>query len=151
MNVRRACLGLILSFIAAPAFAAAPAACLPTLEQGWIRAAPPGATALAGYGVLKNGCSEPFIVADVRAPDFAMAMIHETTVEKGMSRMRPARGLVAPARGRLDFAPGGNHMMLMHPKRAMKDGDRVKVEIVLKDGRRVPAVLVVRREAPVAR
>jgi periplasmic copper chaperone A len=148
MNVRRACLGLILSFIAAPAFAAAPAACLPTLEQGWIRAAPPGATALAGYGVLKNACGEPFIVADVRAPDFAMAMIHETRVENGISRMRHARSLVAPARGRLAFAPGGNHMMLMHPKRALKEGDRVKVEIVLKDGRRLPAILVVRREAP---
>jgi copper(I)-binding protein len=151
MNVRRACLGLILSIVAAPAFAAAPAACLPTLEQGWIRAAPPGATALAGYGVLVNACGEPFIVADVRAADFAMAMIHETTVENGVSRMRHARGLVAPARGRLAFTPGGNHMMLMHPKRALKEGNRVKVEIVLKDGRRLPAVLVVRREAPASR
>ena len=148
MNVRRACLGLILSFVAAPVLAAAPAACLPTLEQGWIRAAPPGATALAGYGVLKNDCGEPFIVADVRASDFAMAMIHETTVENGMSRMRHAKGLVAPARGRLVLAPGGNHMMLMHPKRAMKEGDRVRVEIVFKGGRRLPAVLTVRREAP---
>ena len=148
MNVRRACLGLILSIVAAPAIAAAPPACLPTLEQGWIRAAPPGATALAGYGVLKNACGEPFIVADVRASDFAMAMIHETTVENGMSRMRHAKGLVAPARGSLAFAPGGNHMMLMHPKRVLKEGDRVKVEIVLRDGRRLPATLVVRREAP---
>lgn len=140
----------MLVWLASPAFAAAPA-CLPTLEQGWIRAAPPGATALAGYGELRNTCAEPFLVADVRAPDFAMAMVHETTVENGMSRMRGARNLVAPARGRLVFAPGGSHMMLMHPKRALKEGDRVKVEIVLKDGRRVPAMLVVRREPPPAR
>jgi copper(I)-binding protein len=80
-----------------------------------------------------------------------MAMVHETTVESGMSRMRHAKALVAPARGSLVFAPGGNHMMLMHPKRKLAEGDRVKVDIVLKDGRRLPTVLVVRREAPASR
>ena len=147
MNVRLALSGLLLAFAAMPPAAAAPS-CLPVLEQGWIRAAPPGATALAGYGTLRNACGEPFLVKDVKAKDFAMAMIHQTTVESGMSRMRSARNLVVPARGRLVFAPGGNHMMLMHPERAIREGDRVRVEIVLKDGRRIPAVLVVRREAP---
>lgn len=147
MNARQAVSGLLLALAAAPAFAAAPA-CLPVLEGGWIRAAPPGSTALAGYGTLRNACREPFLVKDVAAKDFAMAMIHQTTVESGMSRMRAARDLVVPARGRLVFAPGGNHLMLMHPERALREGDRVRVEIVLKDGRRVPALLVVRREAP---
>jgi periplasmic copper chaperone A len=150
MNVRRACLGLILCFLAAPAFAAAPAPCL-FFEQGWIRAAPPGATALAGYGVLRNACNEAFRVTDARAADFAMAMIHQTTVENGTSRMRHARNLVVPVQGRLVFAPGGHHMMLMHPKRALKEGDRVRIELVFDNGGRLPATLVVRREAPARR
>jgi len=146
MNVRDALSGLLFALAATPAFATAPA-CLPVLEDGWVRAAPPGATALAGYGTLRNACGEPFVVKDVRAADFAMAMVHQTVVENGVSRMRMARALVVPARGSLAFAPGGNHMMLMHPRRAIREGDRVRVEIVLKDGRRVPATLVVRREA----
>ena len=147
MNVRRALSGLLLTLAAIPAVAAEPA-CLPVLEGGWIRAAPPGATALAGYGTLRNRCAVAFSVRDVKAPDFAMAMVHQTVVESGMSRMRLARDLRAPARGTLEFAPGGSHMMLMHPKRAIREGDRVRVEIVLEGGRRVPATLVVRREAP---
>ena len=132
---------------AAPARAATPA-CAPVLEGGWIRAAPPGATAMAGYGILRNACRLPVGVRDVRAPDFAMAMIHRTTVENGMSRMRPARDLVVPAGGAITFAPGGTHMMLMHPRQAIREGDRLRVEVVLTDGRRVPAMLDVRRDAP---
>ena len=147
MNARLALSGLLLAFVALPAFAGAPAPCL-FFDDGWIRAAPPGTTALAGYGRLRNACGEPFLVKDVKAPDFAMAMVHQTTVVSGMSRMRAARELVVPARGELVFAPGGNHMMLMHPKRAIKVGDRVRIELVFENGRRMPATLAVRREAP---
>lgn len=149
MNVRLALSGLLLLLAAGASHAATPS-CRPVLEEGWIRAAPPGATALAGYGRLRNGCNRAFVVTDVRAKDFAMAMIHETSVENGVSRMRHAGRLAVPAGGVLEFAPGGTHMMLMHPRRNLKEGDRVRVELVLADGQRIPADLPVRR-APAAR
>jgi len=123
-------------------------ACVPVLEAGWIRAAPPGTTALAGYAVLRNGCKAPAQVRDVKSPAFAMGMIHETRIENGISRMRQARSLSAPAGGELRFEPGGTHLMLMHPRRNLKEGDRVPVELLLEGGTRVSAEFEVRREAP---
>lgn len=141
-------LGLALIF-GSGAVAAAPA-CLPKFEQAWIRSAPPGTTALAAYGRLRNDCAKPFVVEDVSSTDFAMGMIHETRVEKGVSQMRPAQNLVVPARGSLVFAPGGRHMMLMHPTRQLKDGDRVWLEVTLAGGARLRARFEVRRDAPAA-
>src|SRR6185436_16197132 len=38
------------------------------VERAWIRAAPPGATTLAGYAVLHNGGDEPVIVHGASSP-----------------------------------------------------------------------------------
>ncbi len=141
-------LGLPLIF-GSGAVAAAPT-CLPKFEQAWIRSAPPGTTALAAYGRLRNDCAKPFVVKDVASKDFAMAMIHETRVEAGVSQMRPADSLSVPARGSLEFAPGGRHIMLMHPMRELKPGERVWLEVSLSNGSRVRAQFEVRREAPPA-
>ena len=141
-------LGLSLIF-GSGAVVAAPA-CLPQFQQGWIRAAPPGTTALAAYGRLRNTCPKAFVLKDVASKDFAMAMVHETRVEKGLSQMRAADELSIPARGQLDFAPGGRHIMLMHPVRELKVGDKVWLEITLAGGTRIRARFEVRREAPAA-
>ena len=70
---------------------------------------------LAAYATLRNTCTKAVAVADVSGADFGMAMIHVTTVEKGMSRMRAMGALTIPARGEAVLAPGGSHIMLMQP------------------------------------
>ncbi len=150
MNARSFILGLLL-LTGASAAVAKPADCAPVVEQAWIRAAPPGATALAGYAMLRNPCAKPFVVTDVSSPDFVMGMIHETVVEQGISRMRHAKSLTLPARGALNFEPGGKHMMLMHPRRMLKEGDRVRLVLKLTNGQRINVDAVVQREPPARR
>jgi hypothetical protein len=140
-------MGLLLLSASSAAVAAAPA-CKPVLAKGWIRAAPPGATMLAGYAELRNDCPNPVVVTDVKGRDFMMAMVHETKVENGVSRMRHAKTSPLAARGVLRFEPGGRHLMLMHPRRALPEGTVVRLELVLADGRRIPADFTVRRDAP---
>ncbi len=147
MNARSLVMGLFLLGCASAAVAATPA-CTPVIEKAWIRAAPPGATALAGYAVVRNPCAAPVVVADASSGDFVMGMIHETLVENGVSRMRHAGSLPLPARGELRFEPGGRHLMLMHPKRQLKLGDKVAVSLKLADGRRVRGDFVVSKDAP---
>lgn len=147
MNAPSFIVGLLL-LAGASAAVAKPATCMPVAEQAWIRAAPPSATALAGYAVLRNPCGRPFAIRDVSSPVFAMGMIHETIVDKGVSRMRHAKSLPLPARGMLKFEPGGKHMMLMHPRRVLKEGDRVRLVLKLANGQKLDIDAVVRREAP---
>jgi copper(I)-binding protein len=146
MNVMRLLMGLLLVLPASAAVGAE--VCAPTIEAPWIRAAPPGATTLAGYLVLRNGCTAPVTVTGVESLDFGMPMIHRSVDAGGVSRMRDAGTLVVPAGGALVFAPGGLHLMLMGPKRTFADGDTARVRLVLADGRRVFAAFPVRRTAP---
>lgn len=122
--------------------------CTPSIESAWVRAAPPGAPSLAGYLVLKNRCAAAVEVVGVESLDFAAPMIHRTESKGGMNRMRPATDMKVAAGGELRFEPGGLHLMLMRPAKVFKDGDQVRLRLVLADGRRMFAEVPVRREAP---
>jgi hypothetical protein len=122
--------------------------CLPTVEAAWVRTPPPGASTLAGYAVVFNGCARPVAIVGAEADDFGMAMLHRTVEEGGMSRMRDAAELPVAPGERVAFAPGGAHVMLMGPKRTLADGARTRIRFRLADGRTVAAEFVVRREAP---
>ena len=149
MNASRLLLGLAL-FASASAAVASPeaAACLPKLSKGWIRAAPPGATMLAGYATLRNDCKAAVVLTGARSPDFMMAQVHESRIENGSSRMEHVKRVPIAAGASFELAPGKHHLMLMHPRRALPEGAIVKIELLLADGRRVPAELTVRKEPP---
>ena len=132
----------------ASAAVAAPPSCLPKVEKAWIRAAPPGATMLAGYAQLRNDCKAAFVLTGAKSPDFVMVQVHESRIENGTSRMLHARRTPLPAGASFDLAPGRHHLMLMHPKRALPEGTVVKLELLLADGRKIPADFTVRKEAP---
>ena len=147
-NARAFAAGLLLLAPASAAVAAAAPACAPRFEQGWVRAAPPGATVLSGYGLLRNDCGAPVVLAGARSHDFMMAMVHETKVDNGVSTMRHVKASPLAAHGVLRFEPNGRHLMLMHPRKALPVGTVVTLELELSDGRRIPAELTVAREAP---
>jgi copper(I)-binding protein len=138
--------GLVMAVAASAAVGAE--TCAPTIEKAWVRAAPPGASSLAGYLVLRNGCDAAVAVTGVESLDFGMPMIHRSVDEGGVARMRDAGTLAIPAGGELHFAPGGLHLMLMSPHRAFAEGDVVRIRLVLADGRRLFAEFPVRRTAP---
>lgn len=147
MNARSFILGLAL-LTSSSAAVAAGTACLPTVEKAWIRAAPPGATALAGYALIRNPCSTPAAITGVTSRHFVMGMVHETVVDNGVSRMRHARSLELPARGELRLEPGGRHLMLMHPRHKTREGEKIRLVIKLADGRQLQADFEVRTAAP---
>src|SRR5688500_16048347 len=104
---------LLLAAVALGACAAPPASeCLPTLESAWVRAAPPGATMLAGYAVLRNDCAKPVTVVGARSSDFSSASLHATVSADGTRRMRPAGSILVAPGTQLALAPGGTHVML---------------------------------------
>lgn len=144
MNAKRF-LSLAGLLMLASGWARAGGDCLPTVEDPWVRAAPPGAASLAGYLVLRNGCDAAVEVVDVESLDFGMPMIHRTVEEGGVSRMRPAGKLVLAPGESLRFEPGGLHLMLMRPLQPLAEGDVARIRLVLADGRRVFAEYRVRR------
>jgi len=113
-------------------------------KDGWIRAAPPGATALAGYVTLSNDAERSLVIVNAESSAFDAVAFHQSYEEGGMMRMRAVGNLDVPAKGELALAPGGLHLMLLRPKRTLGVGDSVIVDLVTDEGDPLPVVLRVR-------
>lgn len=121
--------------------------CMPVVSEGWVRLAP-GMPMGAAFAVVRNPCAASVEITGVSSPDFDDTSLHETRIEGGISRMRAVPRLIVPARRDVALRPGGLHAMLMQPVRPLAAGAKVRVEFLLRDGRRVAAVLPVRSAAP---
>lgn len=104
-------------------------ACDLTLEAGWVRAAPPVASMWAGYGVLRNAGAAPLEIRALASPQFAAVELHEVIHENDVARMRKIAEPVVPAHGELRLAPGGLHLMLMHPNGDLHAGGHVDLVV----------------------
>ncbi|WP_405224565.1 copper chaperone PCu(A)C [Lentisalinibacter sediminis] len=114
------------------------------VQDPWIRAVPPTASATAGYFVLENGSGEDVVLEAVTATGIPRVEIHETTMADGVMRMRRLDTVAIAAGETATFAPGGRHLMLFaDPLPAA--GSTVTVELAFADGR------VLAFEAPVRR
>jgi hypothetical protein len=89
--------------------------------------APPVLGMNAGYFEIDNGTSAPVTLTQVSSTDFARIELHRTIIKNGMARMMPAGSVTIAAQSRLEFAPGGYHLMLFHPARPLRAGDTVRL------------------------
>jgi hypothetical protein len=64
--------------------------------------------------------------------------------QQGRAVMRPLSALHVPARGSIDLAPGGTHVMLMDIARPLKAGTTVEMTLTFDDGRTRTVRAVVR-------
>lgn len=122
------------------------AAGLLRVEAAW---APPADTAAVGYGAayftLHNAAAAPVRVAGVRAEVARVAELHQSYLDAGVMRMRPALGgVVVPPGDSLAFAPGGYHVMLIGLQRSLVPGDRFPLVLVLEPGGEQTVGVVVR-------
>jgi len=133
-------IALLLALLMSPgAFAAGLA-----IEDAWIRAAPPGAEVMGGYATLRNGGPASLTISGARSDAFERVELHEMSMQGGVMRMRPLAGIVLQPRGEAKLAPGGTHLMLMQPQRALKVGDVVDVELLDASGAAHAAKFTVR-------
>ena len=99
------------------------------VRDAWIQEAPPGATALAAYLVLTNDSAQAQTLISISSPDFAAVEIHTSQIVNGIASMSHLKDLTIPAQGRQIFAPGGAHLMLLRPKRSLRAGDAVRLQL----------------------
>jgi copper(I)-binding protein len=118
------------------------------VENAWIRNAPPGTMMMAGYGVLHNVGDAPVTVTGADSADFGSASLHKSTNSNGMEHMQPLGDITIAPGQRVTFAPGGNHIMLMQPKKELRLDESVPIHIVTKDADSTVGIFVVRDAAP---
>jgi copper(I)-binding protein len=117
---------------------AAPLSKIITVESCWIRAIPAPAPS-AGYFLVKNAGDKEVKLVAAASKTYDMVMLHQTKDEGGMSRMSMADDVAIPAKGELEFRPGGYHAMLEKPVAAPAIGSRVEMDFLFDTGEKAAA------------
>ncbi len=100
-----------------------------SVDHAWLREAPPGATALAGYLTIHNLNSEDLSLNKAVSEDFGRIEFHQSLEEDGVYKMIPHTHLNIPANGKLALAPASYHLMMIDPKRTLTAGDEVTLSL----------------------
>jgi len=138
-------LAISLLAIATPSLAA-PAPKV-TVANAWCRPAPTGAPAGGCYVTLTASADDRLVAVETTAADHGE--IHTMSMEGGVMRMRKLPdGIALPAGQTVMLKPGAEHLMVITPKIALKEG--VKVPLTLKFHKAPPVKVVAIVRAPSA-
>jgi hypothetical protein len=88
----------------------------------WARPAAAGDNG-AVYFVIDNPLKDADTLLSVVCETADQAEIHKSSEENGMMMMEPQKSVSVAAQSKVDFAPGGLHVMLVQLKNDLKVGD----------------------------
>ncbi len=94
----------------------------------------PGARPLAGYFSIHNAGAGDLRLISASSERFDRITIHASSNSNGQSHMtEQPQGVVIAAGERVEFAPGGLHLMLLQAQQPLAIGDEVQVLLHLVD------------------
>lgn len=146
-----AALPLVSGFMALALLAAAPALAAPAgieAQQAWSRPAVAGATGVGYVTLVNNGKADALVGAE--SPAAAKVEMHASSMAGGVMSMSREDRVPLPAGGKVSFAPGGRHLMLIGLKRALKTGDHVPATLRFESGRTLDVDFTVNAAGPAA-
>ena len=111
----------------------------------WARSTPPGATMGAIYLVIDNGSTKSDRLLKLRTSVASAAAVHRTEVLDGIARMREVAVLHIAAGERVEFKPGGHHVMLTGLKKPLVEGETFELELVFEMAGARNVVVVIRK------
>lgn len=127
----------LLRGLAAAALVAATAVPIASAQSGdvavtaaWTRAVGATAPTAAGYMTLRNRGAAPDRLVGAHTPAAGSVEFHEQRMDEGVMRMRPLPdGILLLPGETLTLRPGGIHLMLVGPTRALARGERVPLTL----------------------
>lgn len=90
----------------------------------------------AGYFTVEGGGAPVDLVA-VTADLAQRVEMHETVKENGMTAMRELKGAPVPVQGKLEFKPGGNHLMIWNINGAAVRAGRLPMVFIFSNNERI--------------
>ena len=107
---------------------------LVAVMNAWVRAAHPKAKTNAGYMTLINVGEEDLTLTQVESDAFERIEVHEMAVVDGLMKMREIENLTIPASGQAKLSPGGKHLMLIGPRKHLKEKERIEMVLTFESG-----------------
>jgi periplasmic copper chaperone A len=90
----------------------------------------------AGYFTVEGG-SAPVELVAVTADLAQRVEMHETVKEDGMTAMRELKSAAVPVQGKLEFKPGGNHLMIWNINGAAVRAGRLPMVFIFSNNERI--------------
>ncbi len=88
----------------------------------------------AGYFSLENTGATTRVLVGAASPVCKKAMLHQSKMINGVIKMLPINELPIKPGARLEFAPGGYHVMCMHPEKDIKSKTSVPLTLKFRNG-----------------
>ena len=122
-----------------------------SVQDPYVRLAPPNAAATGAFMVIRNTGDKDVKVVKADNPVSKATELHTHLNEGGVMKMRPVPAIEIRAKGEAVLRPGGLHVMMIDLKAPMKEGDSVPITLTFDDGssKQVDARVVKATAAPV--
>ncbi|MDR2838895.1 MAG: copper chaperone PCu(A)C [Azonexus sp.] len=105
-----------------------------TVDDPYVRLAPPNAPATAAFMVIKNSGSGDVKLIKADNPASRVTELHTHINDGGVMKMRPVASVDIKAGGATTLQPGGLHLMMIGLKAPLKEGDVVPLTLGFDDG-----------------
>ena len=99
-----------------------------TINNAWIKNAPPVVPVRAAYLSLNNDSDSIIIIKKITSPQFKMIEAHETFLNNGVYSMKPISVLSIAAHSSVTLEPKGKHLMLMMPTKPLNALTHIQLE-----------------------
>lgn len=113
------------------------------VDDAWVRLPAASGRPGAAYFTIKGGAQTTSLVA-VSSPAAIRTEIHEMKQEGAMMTMAPVKDVPVAAGGRVEFKPGGKHVMLYDLSPEIRAGGTMKLRLAFADGKAVEVDAAVR-------
>ncbi|MDD2884182.1 MAG: copper chaperone PCu(A)C [Dechloromonas sp.] len=105
-----------------------------SVDQPYVRLAPPNAPATGAFMRLRNSSEQDVKLLKASNPASRVTELHTHLNDNGVMKMRPVANIEIKAKGEAVLQPGGLHVMLIDLKTPLKEGDIVPVTLSFDDG-----------------
>ena len=105
-----------------------------SVQDPYVRLAPPNAAATAAFMVIRNTGDKDVKVVKADNPISKATELHTHLNEGGVMKMRPVPAIEIKAKGEAVLKPGGLHVMMIDLKAPLKEGDSVPITRTFDDG-----------------
>ena len=86
------------------------------------------------YMTIRNQGRSDVVLVAVSSPQFARIEMHQTVLNDGVARMQSLASVTIEANNKVDFAPGGRHIMLSEPTQGLIPGAEVSLQFQFASG-----------------
>src|SRR5574343_240923 len=105
-----------------------------SVQDPYVRLAPPNAPATGAFMVIKNNGDKDIKVLKADNPASKVTELHPHLNEGGVMKMRPVPAIDIKAKGEAVLKPGGLHVMMIDLKAPMNEDDIVPITLTFDDG-----------------